>query len=145
MRAVIQRVSEANVVVDNGVTGKIGAGFVVLLGIGHEDTDEVARQMAGKVARLRVFPDAQGKMNLALADMGGGVLAISQFTLLADARKGNRPSFADAAPPEKAEPLYEEFCVELGRLGLQVQRGVFGAHMRVTLANDGPVTIVLDL
>ena len=145
MRAVVQRVSEAGVTVEGRVTGAIGKGLLVLVGIGHADTEETARALAAKIARLRIFQDAQGKMNLSVQDVGGGVLAVSQFTLLADTRKGNRPSFTDAAPPEAANRLYEAFCAALADLGLPVARGVFGAHMDVRLTNDGPVTIVLDL
>lgn len=145
MKAVVQRVSQAAVTVDGAVTGAIGTGFLVLLGAGHDDNEDLARQMARKVAKLRIFSDDDGKMNLALADVGGAVLAVSQFTLLGDASKGNRPSFIHAARPESAEPLYETFCEELSSLGIPVERGVFGAHMDVALVNDGPVTILLDL
>ena len=145
MRAVIQRVSEAGVTVEGRVAGAIGKGLLVLVGIGHADTEETARALAAKIARLRIFQDAAGKMNLSVQDVGGGVLAVSQFTLLADARKGNRPSFTDAAPPEAANRLYEAFCAALADLGLPVARGIFGAHMDVRLTNDGPVTIILDL
>ena len=145
MRAVIQRVSEASVTVDGHVTGSVGRGLLVLVGVGHADTPETAAAMAGKVARMRIFSDAEGKMNLSVQDVGGGVLAVSQFTLLADARKGNRPSFIDAAPPEQANALYEAFCQALAALGVPVAKGIFGAHMDVRLVNDGPVTIVLDM
>jgi D-tyrosyl-tRNA(Tyr) deacylase len=145
MRAVVQRVSEAGVTVEGRVAGAIGKGLLVLVGIGHADTEETARTLAAKIARLRIFQDAEGKMNLSVQDVGGGVLAVSQFTLLADARKGNRPSFTDAAPPEAANRLYEAFCAALADLGLPVARGIFGAHMDVRLTNDGPVTIILDL
>jgi D-tyrosyl-tRNA(Tyr) deacylase len=144
MRAVVQRVSEAGVTVEGCVTGAIGKGLLVLVGIGHGDTEETARALAAKIARLRIFQDAEGKMNLSVQDVGGGVLAVSQFTLLADTRKGNRPSFIDAAPPEAANRLYEAFCAALADLGLPVARGIFGAHMDVRLTNDGPVTIILD-
>jgi D-tyrosyl-tRNA(Tyr) deacylase len=144
MRALIQRVSEASVAVDGAVTGRIGRGFLVLLGVGTEDTGEEAATLAGKVARLRVFEDGDGRMNLALPDVGGAVLAVSQFTLMADTRKGNRPSFIRAARPERAEPVYERFCDELRSLQLPVEKGVFGAHMDVRLVNDGPVTILLE-
>ena len=144
MRAVIQRVSEAGVTVEGRVTGAIGKGLLVLVGIGHADTEETARALAAKIARLRIFQDAEGKMNLSVQDVGGGVLAVSQFTLLADTRKGNRPSFTNAAPPEAANRLYEAFCAAIADLGLPVARGVFGAHMDVRLTNDGPVTIILD-
>ena len=145
MRAVIQRVSEASVTVEGAVTGTIGRGLLVLLGVGHNDTEETARAMAAKIAKLRIFEDSEGKMNLSVHDAGGGVLAVSQFTLLADARKGNRPGFSDAAPPEKANPLYEVFCGAIAAAGLPVARGIFGAHMQVRLVNDGPVTIVMDM
>jgi D-tyrosyl-tRNA(Tyr) deacylase len=145
MRAVIQRVSEAGVTVEGRPTGAIGKGLLVLVGIGRADTEETARALAAKIARLRIFQDAQGKMNLSVQDVGGGVLAVSQFTLLADTRKGNRPSFADAAPPEDANRLYEVFCAAIADLGLPVARGIFGAHMDVRLVNDGPVTIVLEM
>ena len=145
MRAVIQRVSEAGVTVEGRVTGAIGKGLLVLVGIGHADTEETARALAAKIARLRIFQDAEGKMNLSVQDVGGGVLAVSQFTLLADTRKGNRPSFTDAAPPDKANALYETFCNAVAAQGLPVGKGIFGAHMDVRLSNDGPVTIVMDM
>ncbi|MCC8164959.1 MAG: D-tyrosyl-tRNA(Tyr) deacylase [Planctomycetes bacterium] len=144
MRAVVQRVSEASVTVDGVVTGKIDNGFLVLLGVTAADTSEQVRVLAGKIARLRVFRDAQEKMNLSLLDTGGKALVVSQFTLYADVTKGNRPSFIHAAPPEQANSLYEEFCAALGELGIGVEKGVFGAHMDVRLLNDGPVTICLD-
>lgn len=145
MRAVVQRVSQAGVTVEGKVTGSIGRGLLVLLGVGHEDTDETALALAAKIARLRIFGDEQGKMNLSVQDVAGSVLAVSQFTLLADTRKGNRPSFTDAARPEKADRLYEAFCDALAGLGLPVEKGVFGAHMDVRLTNDGPVTIVMEM
>ena len=145
MRAVIQRVSEASVAVNGHVTGAIQKGLLVLLGVGHADTEATAQAMAAKVARLRIFPDAEGKMNLSVEDVQGGVLVVSQFTLLADTRKGNRPSFTDAAPPEKGQALYEAFCAAMAAENVPVEKGVFGAHMNVRLANDGPVTIVLDM
>ena len=145
MRAVIQRVSRASVTVEGEVTGAIERGLLVLLGVGHDDTDENARALAAKIAKLRIFGDEAGKMNLSVQDTGGGVLAVSQFTLLADTRKGNRPSFVGAAPPEEANRLYEVFCDALAGLGLPVAKGVFGAHMDVDLTNDGPVTIVLEM
>lgn len=143
MRAVCQRVSRAAVRVDGDTVAEIGAGLCVLLGVARDDTDEVARQLAGKVARLRIFPDDAGRFDRSLLDMGGAVLVVSQFTLIADTGRGNRPSFSGAAPPEKAEPLYERFCDELVTLELPVQRGLFGGRMEVELVNDGPVTIVL--
>jgi len=145
MRAVIQRVSRASVTVEGRVTGAVDRGLLVLLGVGHGDTDETARALAGKVARLRIFSDDAGKMNLSSRDVGGAVLAVSQFTLLADTRKGNRPSFVGAAPPEEAERLYDVFCDAVAGEGLPVDRGVFGAMMDVELLNDGPVTIVMDM
>jgi D-tyrosyl-tRNA(Tyr) deacylase len=145
MRAVVQRVSEASVTVEGKVTGAIGAGLLVLVGVGHADTEASAQALAAKIVKLRIFSDAEGKMNLSVQDVGGGVLAVSQFTLLADMRKGNRPSFTDAASPEKGNSLYEEFCRALAGLGVPVEKGVFGAHMDVRLTNDGPVTIVMEL
>jgi D-tyrosyl-tRNA(Tyr) deacylase len=145
MRAVIQRVSQADVTVEGRVTGTVGRGLLVLLGVGHADTEETAAVLAAKIARFRIFSDTEGKMNLSVQDVAGGMLVVSQFTLLADARKGNRPSFVDAAPPDRAEPLVEAFCRALAALGLPVGKGVFGAHMDVRLVNDGPVTIVLDM
>jgi D-tyrosyl-tRNA(Tyr) deacylase len=123
--------------------GEIGLGLCVLLGMARDDREELAVRMAGKVARLRVFPDDDGRFDRSLLDVGGAALVVSQFTLLADTAKGNRPSFGDAAPPELAEPLYEHFCEELRGLGLEVAQGVFGATMAVELVNDGPVTILL--
>jgi D-tyrosyl-tRNA(Tyr) deacylase len=144
MRAVIQRVSRAEVRVEGRVAGSVGKGFLVLLGVAREDQPADAQALADKVAGLRVFEDAAGKMNLALAEVGGGTLVVSQFTLLGDARKGNRPSFIDAAPPEQGSALYERFCALLRERGLPVATGVFRAAMEVELVNDGPVTILLD-
>jgi D-aminoacyl-tRNA deacylase len=144
MRAVCQRVSEARVTVDGAVTGEIGAGLVVLVGIERTDDPNDARQLARKVAQLRIFEDDAGKFAHSLVDTAGAALVVSQFTLVADTRKGNRPSFANAAPAEQAKPLYEEFCTALAAEGVPVERGVFGARMAVELVNDGPVTIVLD-
>ena len=144
VRAVVQRVSRGAVRVEGRATGAVGRGFVVLLGVAREDGEDDARALADKVAALRVFEDAAGKMNLALAEVGGGVLVISQFTLLGDARKGNRPSFVEAAPPERANALYESFCAALREKGLPVGTGVFRATMEVELVNDGPVTLILD-
>ncbi len=144
MRAVIQRVTSAAVRVDGHVVGEIEHGFLVLLGIAHADGDEEALYLARKIAGLRVFEDNDGKMNLALGDVGGSVLAVSQFTLYGDVRKGRRPSFVDAARPEHAEPLYQRFCRMLAAEGVAVQQGVFQAHMEVSLVNDGPVTIWMD-
>lgn len=144
MRAVVQRVSRAEVRVDGRATGAVGRGLCVLLGVAREDGEADARLLADKVAQLRIFEDAAGKMNLAVGEVGGGVLVVSQFTLLGDARKGNRPSFTGAAPPEAANALYERFCEMLRERGLGVATGVFRAHMEVELVNDGPVTVLLD-
>ena len=144
MRAVVQRVSSASVTVNDEVIGWIGRGFLVLLGIGEDDSEQDVIYLAGKVAGLRVFEDEAGKMNLTLADVGGAVLAVSQFTLFGDCRKGRRPSFVAAARPEKANPLYEAFVAELRGQGLPVETGQFQAHMDVSLVNDGPVTLLLD-
>jgi D-aminoacyl-tRNA deacylase len=144
MRAVCQRVSEARVSVDGTVTGQIGAGLLVLLGIERTDESREARALARKVAQLRIFEDGRGKFARSLLDTAGAALVVSQFTLIADTRKGNRPSFTNAAPPEQAGPLYAEFCAALAAEGAPVEMGVFGARMAVALVNDGPVTIVLD-
>jgi D-aminoacyl-tRNA deacylase len=144
MRAVVQRVSRANVSVDGQVTGEIGPGFVVLLGVGAGDTEQAARWMADKVADLRVFEDEQGKMNRSLVESGGAVLAVSQFTLYGDCRKGRRPSFDAAARPEQARALYGKFVEFLAARGIRVEQGVFQAMMDVELVNDGPVTLLLD-
>jgi D-tyrosyl-tRNA(Tyr) deacylase len=144
MRAVVQRVSSASVRVDGETVGACGHGLLVLVGAGHEDTAETAVRLAAKIARLRVFPDDEGRFDRSLLDVGGEALVVSQFTLLAATRKGNRPSFTGAAPPEVAAPLLERFCDELRDLGVPVGTGVFGAHMEVELVNDGPVTLVLD-
>ena len=141
MRAVVQRVSEASVSVDGNELGRIDRGFMVLLGVGANDTEADAQYIADKVGKLRVFEDSEGKMNLPLLDVGGSVLAISQFTLYGDARKGNRPGFSDAAPPEKGEQLYQFFISALEKRGIKVEKGEFGAMMKVHLINDGPVTI----
>jgi D-tyrosyl-tRNA(Tyr) deacylase len=144
VRAVVQRVREARVLVDGEAVGEVGAGLCVLLGVAREDDEAAAERLAGKVARLRVFENADGKFDRSLIDVGGAALVVSQFTLIADTAKGNRPRFSGAAPPERAEPLYESFCAALGREGIEVARGRFGARMEIELANDGPVTIVLD-
>jgi D-aminoacyl-tRNA deacylase len=144
MRAVVQRVSRASVVVDARVTGEIGPGLVVLVAVAREDTRATAATMAEKIANLRIFNDEQGKMNRSLLDSGGAVLAVSQFTLYGDARGQRRPSFIQAAPPETGKALYEEFVRALKALGVRVETGVFQAHMAVELVNDGPVTILLD-
>jgi len=145
VRAVIQRVNEASVSIEGRRQSSIDRGLLVLLGVENGDTDEDIEWLAGKVARLRVFPDAQGVMNLAVGEVGGEVLVVSQFTLLASTRKGNRPSYSRAAPPEAARPLYERFVAALSQqLGTPVATGQFGAMMQVHLVNDGPVTILMD-
>jgi D-tyrosyl-tRNA(Tyr) deacylase len=144
MRVVCQRVGQARVRVAGEVVAEIGPGLCILLGVGQGDGNEEAVRLAGKVARLRVFPDEDGRFDRSLLDVAGAALVVSQFTLIADTAKGNRPSFTAAAPPEEAEPVYERFCEELETLGLQVGRGVFGAKMELELVNDGPVTIVLE-
>ncbi|HEY1563416.1 MAG TPA: D-aminoacyl-tRNA deacylase [Gaiellaceae bacterium] len=140
MRAVVQRVSRARVTPG----GEIGPGLCVLLGVASGDGKEEAARLAGKVARLRIFPDDAGRFDRSVLGVAGAALVVSQFTLIADTAKGNRPSFAGAAPPERAEPLYERFCTELRELGVPVETGVFGAKMEVELVNDGPVTIVVE-
>jgi D-tyrosyl-tRNA(Tyr) deacylase len=144
VRAVVQRVTKGRVRVEGETVGKIGPGFVVLLGIGREDTRADAQYLAEKVVNLRVFEDEEGKMNLSLLDVGGEILAISQFTLYGDCRKGRRPSFTAAAPPEEARALYEGFVQEVAGYGLRVATGQFQAHMLVEIHNDGPVTLLLD-
>jgi D-aminoacyl-tRNA deacylase len=144
MRVVCQRVSKARVSISGAVVGEIGAGLVVLLGVARDDLPAEATRLAGKVSRLRVFEDELGKFDRSLVDVGGAALVVSQFTLLADTRRGNRPSFTEAAPPELAEPLYDRFCDALIDEGIPVERGTFGARMAVELVNDGPVTIILD-
>ena len=143
MRAVVQRVSGARVLVGGQARAEIGAGLCVLLGIAREDDTAAAERLAGRIARLRIFENDEGRFDRSLLDVGGAALVVSQFTLLADTAKGNRPSFIGAAPPEEAEPLYERFCEALRALGVEVATGVFGARMEVELVNDGPVTIVL--
>jgi D-tyrosyl-tRNA(Tyr) deacylase len=140
MRAVVQRVSRGR----SSPGGEIGAGLCVLLGVARTDTAADAERLAGKVARLRIFENEDGRFDRSLLDVGGAALVVSQFTLIADTAKGNRPSFADAAPPEQAEPLYEVFCAALRELGVEVATGEFGARMLVEVANEGPVTIVLN-
>ena len=144
MRAVVQRVSHAAVKVDGKVTGKIERGFLVLVGFTHQDDSDELGWMAHKLAGLRIFEDAEGKMNLSVDEVGGAALVVSQFTLYADVLKGKRPAFIDAAEPKKAEQLYNDFCRMLEAEGLHVERGVFGAKMDVELINDGPVTIILE-
>lgn len=144
MRVLLQRVTYGRVSVNGETTGEIDRGFVLLVGITHSDTQQEADWLANKVAGLRVFEDDDGKMNLSLADVGGSILAVSQFTLYGDARKGRRPSFTDAARPETAEPLFNYFCDQLRQKGFRVETGVFGAMMQVTIHNDGPVTLILE-
>ncbi len=144
MRAVVQRVAGARVLVEGETVGEVERGLCVLLGVADGDDQAVAARLAGKVARLRIFENEEGKFDRSVVDEGGGVLVVSQFTLIADTAKGNRPSFAHAAPPEVAEALYEAFCDALAGAGLDVALGRFGARMTVEIANDGPVTIVLD-
>jgi D-tyrosyl-tRNA(Tyr) deacylase len=144
MRAVLQRVTRASVRVEGAIVGRIGPGLCVLLGVARTDDPDCAARLAGKVARLRVFEDENGRFDRSLLDVGGAALVVSQFTLLGTTAKGTRPSFTDAAPPEEAEPLYRRFCDELRALAVPVETGVFGARMAVELVNDGPVTLVLD-
>jgi D-tyrosyl-tRNA(Tyr) deacylase len=144
MRAVVQRVSRARVVVAGQTVGAIGPGLCVLLGVAGSDTPGEGERLAEKVARLRIFENQAGKFDRSLLDTAGEILVVSQFTLIANTAKGNRPSFGEAAPPEQAEPLYEAFCDALRELGLRIETGVFGARMQLELVNDGPVTIVLD-
>jgi D-tyrosyl-tRNA(Tyr) deacylase len=144
VRAVVQRVTRARVVVAGATVGAIGPGLCVLLGVAAGDESGDAKRLAEKIARLRIFENDAGKLDLSLLDIGGEALVVSQFTLIADTTQGNRPSFSDAAPPEQAEPLYEVFCTSLRALGVVVQTGLFGARMQVELLNDGPVTLVLS-
>ena len=145
MKAVVQRVSMARVRVRDEVVGEIGAGLCLLLGVGRDDEGSEAERLAGKVARLRIFDDEDGRFDRSLLDVGGEALVVSQFTLLAENKKGTRPDFSRAAPPEVAEPFYEAFCEALRGLGVRVQTGEFGARMQVEIVNDGPVTIVLGV
>jgi D-aminoacyl-tRNA deacylase len=144
VRAVIQRVTEAHVTAGREIVGEIGAGLCVLLGIGKQDDAENAQALADKIKNLRVFEDHQGKMNRSITDTGGELLVVSQFTLYADCRKGNRPSFSDAAPAAEAERLYQFFIQRLRDTGLKIATGSFQAHMKVSLVNDGPVTLILE-
>ncbi|MDO4939465.1 MAG: D-aminoacyl-tRNA deacylase [Lachnospiraceae bacterium] len=144
MKFVIQRVTHASVTVDGELLGKIDKGLLVLIGIAQDDTQELADKMVRKLCNLRIFEDAQGKTNLSISDVGGSLLLISQFTLYADCRKGNRPSFVYAGSPDMAEPMYEHMIEEARRYVPDVQRGRFGADMKVDLLNDGPFTVVLD-
>ncbi|HKF52614.1 MAG TPA: D-aminoacyl-tRNA deacylase [Candidatus Acidoferrales bacterium] len=144
MRAVVQRVTSARIVVESDIVGQIASGLMVLLAVGREDTAPVAASMAERIVNLRIFNDAEGKMNRSLLETGGALLAASQFTLYGDARGGRRPSFIQAAPPELGRRLYEEFLRAVAQRGVHVQTGVFQTHMSVELVNDGPVTILLD-
>jgi D-tyrosyl-tRNA(Tyr) deacylase len=144
LRAVVQRVEAARVLVDGQVVGEIGAGLCVLLGVADDDGQDGAGRLAGSVARLRIFENKEGKFDRSVLETGGAVLVVSQFTLIADTSKGNRPSFSHAARPETAEPLYEAFCGALEDENVPVARGAFGARMQVEIVNDGPVTIVLE-
>ena len=144
MRAVVQRVSSASVAVDGQTVAAIERGFLVLLGVANGDTDREAEWLAEKIAGLRIFEDEAGKMNLSVQDIGGAILVVSQFTLLADCRKGRRPGFTDAAPPAEADRLYQVFVSALRKSNTPVETGVFQAHMDVSLVNDGPVTVILD-
>ncbi|HEX6278228.1 MAG TPA: D-aminoacyl-tRNA deacylase [Polyangiaceae bacterium] len=144
MKAVLQRVTRAEVRVDGAPVGAVARGLLVLVGVAHGDTANDADALAEKIATLRIFEDGAGKMNLAVTDVAGGVLAVSQFTLLADTSRGRRPSFTGAMPPQEAEALFERFCGSVRALGLRVETGRFGASMQVELVNDGPVTILLD-
>jgi D-aminoacyl-tRNA deacylase len=144
VRAVVQRVASARITVEGNVVGQIGSGLLVLLAVGHNDTAIVATSVADRIVNLRIFNDANGKMNRSLLETGGALLAASQFTLYGDARGGRRPSFVQAAPPELGKELYEEFVRSVSQRGVRVETGVFQAHMSVELVNDGPVTILLD-
>jgi D-tyrosyl-tRNA(Tyr) deacylase len=145
VKAVVQRVSGARVLAGGEVRGEIGRGLCVLLGVARGDDAAAAERLAGRIARLRIFENEEGRFDRSLLDVGGAALVVSQFTLIADTAKGNRPSFGAAAPPEEAEPLYERFCDALRTLGVEVATGVFGTRMEVKLTNEGPVTIVLDV
>ena len=144
MRAVVQRVSSAEVRVDDKMVGRVGKGLLVYLGVGKEDTVSDIEYMAEKVSGLRIFEDENGKMNLSVQDIRGEILAISQFTLYGDVRKGKRPSFSDSAAPDKGEELYNQFIRRIQGIGIRIEKGIFGAHMMVDYVNDGPVTILLD-
>ena len=145
MKAVIQRVLKAKVAVDGKTTGEIGRGFLILLGVANNDDEEKCKKLAAKISKLRIFSDEHGKTNLSLKDVGGGVLAVSQFTLFADCSHGNRPSFFDAAEPNLANRLYESFCNELEELGFPPEKGIFGADMKIEMTADGPFTVMLEI
>jgi D-aminoacyl-tRNA deacylase len=145
MKAIVQRVQKASVIVSGKTIADMGNGLLILLGVGKEDNAEKARLLAEKISHLRIFSDEQGKMNLSILDIKGSVIVVSQFTLFADTRKGNRPSFIDAAPPDIASPLCDQFTEDLRQLGIPTQAGEFGAHMLVEILNDGPVTISLEV
>lgn len=144
MKLVVQRVRHASCTIDGEIYSKIGNGYMVLVGLGEQDDEKIVSKMAAKLIKLRVFEDENGKMNLALKDVGGSILSISQFTLYADASKGNRPSFTGALKPEFSKPLYLFFNQELRKEGVVVEEGIFGADMKIDLLNDGPITIILD-
>lgn len=144
MKLVVQRVKSASVSVDGQIVGKIGNGLVILAGITHQDTEEQAKWLAQKIVGLRIFEDDEGKFNISIKDVGGSILVVSQFTIYGDARRGRRPSFTDAAPPEIAEPLIDRFADFLREEGITVETGIFGAYMLVELQNDGPVTMILE-
>ncbi len=144
MKLVIQRVKQASVMVEGKIVGEIGKGFLILVGVTHADTQENANYLAKKLCALRIFEDENGKMNLSVKDVGGSLLIVSQFTLYANCNNGNRPSFIEVARPELAEPLYEYFCSKCEEQNVKVQKGIFGADMKVNLLNDGPVTLILE-
>jgi D-tyrosyl-tRNA(Tyr) deacylase len=145
MKATIQRVQKASVTVEGELVSEIDSGLLILLGVGHDDSEENANSLANKISKMRIFEDEAGKMNLSIRDTAGEILVISQFTLFADTKKGNRPSFIDAARPAQAIPLYEYFCAKIQAEGIEVKRGIFGADMEVMLINDGPVTINIEM
>lgn len=145
MRAVVQRVLRAKVEVEGRITGEIGKGYLLLIGVGEGDDAEKCKKLAAKISKLRIFSDEQGKTNLSLGDVGGEVLAVSQFTLFADCSHGNRPSFFEAAAPDSANALYERFCDEMSVLGFPPQKGVFGADMKIDMTADGPFTVMLEI